>query len=75
MTESKTIVLALLMDALGNANDNAYRAQRAFSSYTPDQMDAEYGQGGFTPRQLLAGDGERLESILAAIEWVNTLPD
>ena len=75
MTESKTLVLALLMDALGNANDNAYHAQRAFGSYTPEQMDAEYGQGGFTPRQLLAGYGERLESILAAIEWVNTLSD
>ena len=75
MTDIKTLVLSLLMDALGNANDNAYRAQRAFSSYTSEQMDAEYGQGGFTPRQLLAGYGERLESILAAIEWVKAQPD
>lgn len=75
MTESKTIVLALLMDVLGNANDNAYRAQRAFRSYGPEQMDTEYGQGGFTPRQLLAGYGKRLESILDAIEWVKAQPD
>ena len=75
MIESKTIVLALLMDALSNANDNNHRAHFAFGIYTPEQMDAEYGQGGFTPRQLLAGYEERLESILAAIEWVNTLPD
>lgn len=76
MTESsKTLTIALLTDALGDANDNAYRAQRAFQNYTPEMMDQEYGQGGFTPRQLLGGYGERLESILAAIKWVNAQSD
>lgn len=72
---SKTLTIALLMDALGDANDNAYRAQRAFRSYGPERMDSQYQQGSFTPRQLLAGYEDRLESILAAIEWVKAQPD
>ena len=75
MIESKTIVLALLMDALMNATDNVRRAEFAFESYSSEMMNQEYGQSGSTPANLLDGYYEQAHRVREAIEWVNTLPD
>jgi hypothetical protein len=50
--------------------DNLARARHAFKDCTPAEMNAEYGQSGRTPAQIIASYEEHNAKVDAAIEWV-----
>ena len=64
----------LAIRALGNMKgDDSARARRAFSNYTPEMMQQEYGQRGKTCAAILAEYESSDAEIDAAICWVNGL--
>ena len=75
MTDIKALVLALLADTRGDAEDNLYRARRGFAYCTPEQMQEEYGLGGRTRAAILASYESRKAKVNEAIAWVEAQPD
>lgn len=65
-------IRATIIEALDNyRGDNVERAKAAFRNMSSEEMDAEWGESGSTPRQILAGYEAHQQRIAAAIAWVN----
>ena len=51
-------------------SEDLARCRRAFRSYTPEEMQEEYGNSGDTCAEVLAGYERADAKIQAAINWV-----
>ena len=66
--ETKRYILGTLRNVQG---DDLERAQMAFSHYTPEQMQKEWGQSGKTCQEILDSylvERKRLEAIIKEME-------
>ena len=68
MNEEINTILNCLNAAKG---DDLERTEKAFSHYTPERMNQEYGASGLTPLQILKSYKDKEESIDSAISWLN----
>ena len=61
----------LAIRALENMKgDDLYRAKRAFSGYTPKEMQEQHGQSGQTRQQILDEYEAQNRKVDEAIAWV-----
>lgn len=68
----KTDVLEIVKNALGGAEDNLFRANRAFGRMTDEELSLEHGQSGRTRGSILAGYQDDKTRLERCIKWVES---
>jgi hypothetical protein len=65
----------LILRALENyRGDDLFRAKLAFKGMTPEEMQGQHGQSGFTRQSILDGYVQRERDVDAAVRWVKERP-
>ena len=67
MNAHQDLAIRALQDMKG---DDLYRAKRAFSGYTPKEMQEQHGQSGQSRQEILDGYAAQNRKVDEAIEWV-----
>jgi len=66
----KDKILEVLRSRLGIDNDDLYRANGAFSRYTPEQMKEEHGQSGRSRQEILDAYKYAVSEVESMIKWL-----
>lgn len=65
--ERKERIIKIVRSSRG---DDLERATMAFSQYTPEQLDKEYGQSGQTCRQILESYQREAADTQEMVDWL-----
>ena len=68
--EVKDTIINALESQLGRAQDNLFRARRAFNGMTDEQMSQYHGQSRRVRRDILEGYEQWERREYDALEWV-----
>jgi len=71
----KNQVLKIVVNALGGAEDNWYRANMSFGKMTAEELKKKYGQSERTCEEILSRYQDEFNKLLRCVKWVENLKE